>query len=127
MSELDIIKNVMIESVKNRFNKITERPRIVTEYGFSVDGRRSDKDNFKELFEYLKDQGHTHAYIRDADNNTIEASVEQIEMIYKNIIQYSFDLYQRKWLIFQDIAQATSIDEINNLNIELLPTYEDEL
>ena len=123
---LAILKASKIEQIRTSFNSYSEKPRVQTELGFAVDGGYTNLQDFT----YGKDLGFL--YIRDADNQMHEVTLEQMDIIITSIKTNGIRVYQKKWILEQEVGAvnitsvteyASAVQTLNSINI----TYEPEV
>lgn len=111
--DVEELKQILLKDLKKYFEKIMERPRLQTSLGFPVDGGRSDKDNFKELWESMLNNSLTETTIKDADNEFQTVTTSQVETIYREIVAYGQSTFTTKWFKEeQEINLLNTIEDV---------------
>lgn len=111
------LKERKVSEVKSKFTDEQANRVFTCSLGFKVNNRRSggnfDKDNVQSLI----DLGVTPIQFRDADNQFHSLTTEQLETLKNEMIQDGLGLYQQKWDLENTINNATTLEDLENLEI----------
>lgn len=119
--DLDGLKALKMARLKNRFESIKIRPKVpVLSNKFFVDGSKDDLTNFESYYELLISSNLSAGVIKDADGNMQNVTTNELEQIILEIKKYGLTLYQLKWQKEAEIVQATTVDELKNISINII-------
>jgi len=106
------LKEKKLQEIKTQFNNIKSTRTFKSSLGFNVDNRRDglhfDKDNIESLI----DLGVTPINFKDADGVFHSITLDDLKTIKMEMIKDGLAMYQEKWQLENQVAQATTIDEI---------------
>ena len=122
--DLDGLKALKISRMKNRFESLKIRPKVTITVGdparsFNVDGSKDDISNFQSYLDLLIAAGSVDGSIKDADSIMQDVTVSELESIIMQIKQYGLGLYQKKWTKEAELFNATTIEEVKSISIDL--------
>lgn len=110
------IKTMKIRILKENFNRTLQEGETFSEtIQKKIDSRLIDLNNIASLIKILP-EGVTTPF-RCADNSFVEVTLQQLQLMEKEIIQYGLNLYQQKWQLEQQIENAQTLQELRNLDI----------
>ena len=102
-------------------NNLNKDMYFTSSLGFRVNGDRRTKSNIQDLiasFDVMATgEPKTVAY-RDYDNIDRQVTKSQLEIMYQEIVSAGLSLYQEKWRLEQELEQITTIEELENFEIE---------
>ena len=112
---IEIHREVRLKKIKEAFKRASFKPRVKVELSddltIVVDGGRTNKDDFKEEWENMADDGTT--TVRDANNEFhSDITKDQMDKIYKAIVANGKALYAKKWNLEEQIKNAKTIAEV---------------
>jgi hypothetical protein len=115
-------KDLQIKKIKGEYEETLKHGRAQTTITGSdgnpivMDVRRNATDNdiqnLRELPNYLRRKGFPGSTVRDALNQYHYLTIEQIESLLDDMVDYGFDMIQLKWQREKDIEDATSVEAI---------------
>lgn len=108
---LDDEKKDKMEELKNKFNELMIRPRVLTSLGFEVDGGYKDLVNFQSG----KDLGIL--IVKDADGETHNIALGDYDLILNAIKAKGLEMYQWKWDTERKIKESQTIEDLKMLGI----------
>lgn len=102
-------------------NNLNKEMYFTSSLGFKVNGDRRTKSNIQDLiasFDIMATgEPKTVAY-RDYDNVERLVTKSQLEIMYQEIVSAGLSLYQEKWRLEQELEQITTIEDLENFEIE---------
>lgn len=102
-------------------NNLNKEMYFTSSLGFRVNGDRRTKSNIQDLiasFDIMATgEPKTVAY-RDYDNVERLVTKSQLEIMYQEIVSAGLSLYQEKWRLEQELEQITTIEDLENFEIE---------
>ena len=102
-------------------NNLNKEMYFTSSLGFKVNGDRRTKSNIQDLiasFDIMATgEPKTVAY-RDYDNIERLVTKSQLEIMYQEIVSAGLSLYQEKWRLEQELEQITTIEDLENFEIE---------
>jgi len=112
-------RELILRSLKEKFNVVSLRPRVDTSLGFAVDGSHADLLNFQV--------GHDLGVltVRDADNISHEVELSDYAGIILSIKQKGLSLISQNW-DFKDLINSVDLDldtakaELDSIDIEFV-------
>ena len=107
--EFDTLKNQKLQDLKEAFTQAKIRPRVDTTLGYQVDGGYEDLTNYENARILELDT------IKDADNNMQSVTAEELDTIVQKIREHGAAQYQRKWTIEAELNNASTIEELNQV------------
>lgn len=126
---LKLMKDRKIEEIRSGFVSYSVKPRVETPFGFAVDGGYNNLQDFT----YGKDLGFL--FIRDADNQMHEVTVEQMDAIIASIKMNGISVYQKKWTLEQEVGAIecttltnyeTAVAALNAIKVSYEPEVVEE-
>ena len=112
---IEIHKEVKLKEIKEAFKKASVKPKVEVKLSDDltviVDGGRTNKDDFKEEWENMADDGTT--TVKDANNEFhTDITKDQMQKIYKAIVANGKVLFQNKWTLEAQVENAETIEEL---------------
>jgi len=101
------IKEEMYKAAKMGFCSPTIKAKVNAE--------RHDLDNLKNLYDYCSKNNISSIQIRLYDNSFKEVTLTELEAIIDEVVAFGLQLYQTKWQLEQQIEQATTEEELQNI------------
>jgi len=124
--DLDDLKALKISRMKNRFESMKIRPKVLIQLGtpetpndFYVDGSKDDITNFQSYLDLLTINGQTAGAIKDADGNMQNVITDDLALIILKIKEFGMNLYQLKWAKEAELMGASTIEELKAISIEI--------
>lgn len=111
-------KKAKLELLNHRFELETKDAYILSSLGFKVDANTTANTNVDGLIKSLSATGVDKITFCDYDNQYHEVSIEDLKVIQLEIIQNGQALYAQKWYYRDKINSASSVEEIEHINIE---------
>lgn len=114
---LEYIKSKKLEELSIKYKTIFEStPRVETSLGYAVDGGRNNKDDFYSKWLTMGDGDTT--TVKDADNEYHQNSTKSdLEVIWKTIVTNGESTLQAKWSKEAQINSATTIEELEAIEV----------
>lgn len=111
---LEDVKSAKLEEIKRDFTEeIEEKAHIVSSIdNFEIDARRVDLQNIDVMITYYNTPIIYVGYSTTRANTTLE----DLRKFKEEIATHGMGLYQRKWELEKLVANATTIDEVNNIH-----------
>ena len=113
---LDELKSEKLQELKNSFQKTRETTHCECELGFEIDANETAYINVLGLVDRMTDD--ETKMFRAYDNTFHEVTKEDIKIIKTTIETNAEMLYQNKWIKENQINQAASIEELNEISLE---------
>ena len=112
-----VLKPQKLEAFKMEFAQQT-RPRVtltISTGEVTIDGGRSDKDNFSEEYNRMQRKGETDGILKDADNELHQVTANDLKLCYEAIVDNFAVMLKGKWQIDEQIKRATTKEELNSI------------
>jgi hypothetical protein len=100
--------------IKSEFLNEQKTGHFTCSLGFDIDANDEALRNINSLIDYLPDDT-TEIQFRDYNNTFHTLTKPDLIKIKKEMITYGLSLYQKKWQLEQQIEQATTIEEVENI------------
>lgn len=104
--DLESLKAEAKARTKHRFIQLGAKPTVDTGLGFSVDGGRSNLQDFQTGQKYAL------THVKASDNQFYPVSITDYDTIINAIEQNGIDLFNKKWAKEQEIDALLTLDEI---------------
>lgn len=118
--DLDRAKELKVADIKNQFNIAAANAHCTSSLGFEMDANATANRNIEGLCLVMEDGDTT--LFRDYNNEYQTVTKEQLEIMRKEIVVSSQDLYQKKWTMEAAVDAAETEDDINNITV----SFDDE-
>lgn len=112
--DVDKLKIVRLNELSELTDKIfnSSETYLTSSLGFRINARSKALEDINSLI-VLNDEV---TYFNDFDDVIHELSVEQLEILQKEVIKSGQNIYQQKWAYRKQIENAQSVEDV--LNIE---------
>lgn len=116
---LENLKVSYLANLKDAQLRAEANGKVESSVGFVIDATERANRDINGLITALKASGQEKANFCDADNKFHEVTVEQLEIMLLEIIQRGQQLYADKWRIRTAIENATTVAELEAIQIAL--------
>jgi hypothetical protein len=115
--ELEKYKTIKMEEVLMRFDDMMFNGTFMTSFGFEADNRRGNGKNDKDNVQSLIDLGQEPVYFRDAVGSFHALTIQDLMTLKQEMIQDGLSKYQWKWSKENEIMTASTLEDLNNIEI----------
>ena len=111
------IKHRKVQELENCFNdaRLSSHSHIMSELGFLVNSNVDSYNNICMLIDQTDEQ--ESVLFRTFNNEMVELDVIQLNVIKKELAIHNSKLYQQKWLLKEQIKQATDIEQLDKIEV----------
>ncbi len=116
VATLDEIKTIKLSLIKQAFeNERLNGYMLSKTVQKEIDTNTTSLTNIQGLIALMTASGITTSQFRCKDNSFIEVTLEQLNSMMLEIIEFGSSLYKKKWLLESQINSATTVDEVNSV------------
>lgn len=112
------IRELKLESLNNQFENVRNTAWIMSSLGFEADANEVANTNIDGLIKTVKATGQEPVYFCDKNNQYHALSLAELETLQLEVIQNGQNLYAQKWAYRDAINAATTVEEINAVDIQ---------
>lgn len=116
--ELEEIKNIKLQEVKNSFEQSLHHGVLNSSLGFPVDNRRYLDKNDKDNVQSLIDLNTTSVEFNDANGVFHTLTLDDLKILKSEMVRDGLEKYQYKWNLENSINQCSTIDEILSVSTQ---------
>ena len=110
--ELEEIKSIKLQEVKNSFENSLQHGILNSSLGFPVDNRRYLDKNDKDNVQGLIDLNIPSVEFNDSNGNFHTLTLSDLILLKSEMIQDGLKKYQDRWNLENSIKQCSTIDEL---------------
>lgn len=128
-NSFDYIKKSKLELLSHRFDLSAKDAYVISSLGFKADANTTANTNVDGLIKSMSAAGTKEITFCDYDNQYHQVSLEDLKTLQLEIIQNGQAMYAQKWYYRDKINSASSVEEIERINIEfnMLTFYKNEV
>lgn len=115
---LEEAKESKLSELNSAFDEAAQNAHLTSSVGFEIDANEIANRNIEGLVLVMSDTDTT--MFCDYNNEFHEVTREQLETMRKEIVMNSQRLYQVKWTYRTQIEAATTVEELDAIQIEIV-------
>jgi len=112
---LDELKQQKKAGIKRAFEEELKKGYL-TSFGFKVDSKLDDLNNFDVTLKFAEMAGMTSVTIRDYDNITRTLTFDEFKQMCVELGQHIQQQFQKKWDLQAQVDEVTTEEELNNIS-----------
>jgi hypothetical protein len=116
---LEFKKNAKLELLNHAFNETIEKAMIVSSLGFRVNAGQRAKNDVDGIITKMISKNLEQEVFMDYDDLTQIITLDEAKTIQLEIIDNGYSIYQQKWVLRNQIEQATTVEEVEAINVVL--------
>ena len=111
----DELKQRKKAEIKRAFEEELKKGYL-TSFGFKVDSKLEDLNNFDVTLKFAEMAGMTEIAIRDYDNITRTLTFDEFKQMCLELGQHIQQQFQKKWDLQAQVDEVTIIEELSNIS-----------
>lgn len=121
---LEDAKKAKLAELNNVFDTASKNAHLMSSLGFEINADEIANRNIEGLVLVMSDTDTT--MFCDYNNEFHTLTKQQLENLRKEIVYNSQRLYQKKWLLREQINAATTLEVLNDIDIYTLLDTDDD-
>ena len=115
LDDIKIIKKIEIDKIFDGvlLSKYSSYTTTGLTNNITINARRTDLENLKEVKLQLEEDNLPSVPFRCFDNSFVELTLSDVNIMIKELREYGFSLYRRKWTLLYLIDIATTKEEVD--------------
>ena len=114
---LDEMKTILLTELNSKFLNAENSGVIDSSVGFKIDATERSLRDISGLITSMSSRSLENVLFCAADNTFHEVTLDQLKQMQLEVIEYGQNLYQQKWNLREEIQKASSIDEIQKIDL----------
>lgn len=115
--DLETVRDTFLTKLKKTFNNLTERSHVKSSLGFIVDANEEANRNVQGIITMMTVTNTETITFCDYENKFHDLTLDEVKVLLMEIIANAQSLYQQKWVIRSAIENASSLEELQRIDI----------